>query len=96
MAESIFDKLAELKYPKKEKAPSKPVMPKQLRTIGDLGAIIETQRIYNAKIPPTNPTVAQNTEAPAPKAAPKDQIEKGTTPASDTEGNWGKPSISEK
>ena len=95
MAESIFDKLAELKYPKKEKV-AKPVMPKQLRTIGDLGAIIETQRIYNAKIPPTNPEVAQNTEAPAPKPATKDQINKGTTPASDTEGNWGKPSITEK
>lgn len=55
-----------------------------MRTLGNVRAVAEAQRIYNPNLPPTVPK--------GPTAA---QMEAGTTSALDTQGNWGTPERSE-
>lgn len=93
--ESVFDKMIELKRSRVGKIEPKPTAPKdkpRIRTIGNLDTIVESQRIYNPTIPPTNPMMSQNAQpAPAPKGPPASMVHTGTAGASDLEGSWGKP-----
>jgi hypothetical protein len=63
---------------------SKPAAPKQLRgekTLGDMGAIVEAQRLYNPQMP----------AVPSPKGPTAAQSEAGATGKTDMSGSWGKP-----
>jgi len=85
MTENIFQKLGELDYPKKAKAPDvdKKVAPKESkvykRTMGSIHSSLEAQKIFN----PMAPQVAK-----APNAT---MVNQGTASAQDMTGNWGTP-----
>lgn len=97
--ENIFDKLIELK--KKQLGMEKPAkvaptpQPIRIRTLGNIDTIVESQRIFNPGLPPTNPNMpAAGAEpvTPAPlKNPPAKMVPTGTAANSDIEGTWGKP-----
>jgi len=63
-----------------DKIPLAPPPMKIAKTIGDIGAILEAQRIYNPNIP----------SVPSPKAPPQAQVDMGVASKSDMSGSWGK------
>ena len=84
----IIDKFLDLEKDKKapEDHTTKEVMTKQeskknvtaIRTLNNVRVAAEAQRIFNPTLPPTKP-----------KGPTEAQINQGTTPAADMQGNWG-------
>jgi hypothetical protein len=75
MDQNVFDQLVDLKkkqlgLAKKETAAA-PKEPERIRTLGNLDTIVESQRIFNPQLPPTNPNItASDLAQPAPSALP--------------------------
>lgn len=82
--DNIFMKFLDLEKPKAEpvdqKVPAK-VSKVYNRTMGDVYAPAEAQRIFNPALP----------AAPKPKGPTAKQAEMGTASALDMGGNWGSP-----
>lgn len=100
MDQNVFDQLVDLKKKqlglvKKAEQPAKQPEPQHIRTVGNLDTIVESQRIYNPSLPPTNPNLpasgATPPAQPTPKGPPAKMVHTGTAGASDLEGNWGTP-----
>ena len=96
--ENIFDKLISLK--RREAGLDKPKdvfrdEPKRIRTLGNIDTIVESQRIFNPQLPPTNPAVPANQSASLaqsePKGPPAKMVHTGTAGSTDLEGRWGTP-----
>jgi len=67
----------------------------RLRTLGNIDTIVESQRIFNPNLPPTNPAMpASQSAAPEPqqpKGPPAKMVHTGTAGSTDLEGRWGTP-----
>lgn len=61
--------------------PPVPIKVKRPRSLGDVSVALESQRVYNPGLP----------SMPSPQPAPANTFQKGTTPAMDNTGAWGKP-----
>ena len=88
----IIDKFLELDKKKPVDETTKEVMSKEevkknkkaFRTLNNVRVAAEAQRIFNPTLPPTKP-----------KGPTEAQINQGTTPAADMQGNWGTASGNE-
>ena len=77
------ERLAAVSPPPQEAIPEAPKAPRiPLRTVGNVQASAEAQRIFDPAMPRTQPKIK------APTAA---QMGTGTTAALGTGGNWGAP-----
>ena len=82
--DNIFMKFLDLEKPKAEPVDKK--VPARIskaynRTMGDVYAPAEAQRIFNPALPATS----------KPKAPPASQVDMGTASALDMGGSWGSP-----
>lgn len=94
---TVFDKLIDLKK-QRLGLDKKPVTPKKeeeahIRTVGNIDTIVESQRIFNPNLPPTNPNIPSGASPsiPATKAPPARMTGTGTAGSVDLQGRWGTP-----